>query len=100
MKRISLELTRAEKDNLLLWFENISHDQMRHGNGAVMFPAEQMLQHKLQGSSNDFLDSEIDLMKDWMRRNIQPKYGSRPVLVGNELSLYEKLSQLESKSAF
>lgn len=89
-----MKFNSEERKQILAWYENISQDFMHYGDGTVVFPSEAILVEQL--SSNDNLDrefegSDLNLIRDWMYKNIRQKYGDSISLMGVEHDLYEKL---------
>jgi len=82
-----MKFSIEEKKQILLWYENVSQDQMHYGNGTVLFPQEGILINKLKKNTDEQLSEyEINMIKDWMPNS---KY-----LFGIELDLYNKLKEV------
>jgi hypothetical protein len=92
-ERKKMEFTSEEKDQILAWYENVKNEQASYGNGAVTFTNEAMLVEKIQSNAQvAFNEYELDMIRDWMNRNIKKKYGQAVYLIGVEQDLYNKLN--------
>jgi len=93
-----INFNSEEKKIILLWYENVTKDFMRFGDGTVIFPNEAMLVNKLSDPDiEDFSEPEIDMINDWMETNIAGRYGNSIYLIGIEFDIYNKIKKYYGK---
>lgn len=93
-----INFTGEERKIILLWYENVTKDFMRYGDGTVIFPNEAILVDKLNDPErDDFSDMEIDMINDWMETNIAGRFGNSIYLIGIELDVYNKIKRYNKK---
>jgi hypothetical protein len=89
-----MKFSMHEKEQIQLWYEYVSQDSGHFGNGMAVFPGEALLIEKIRKPDEnvDFNEYEVEMIRDWMHRNIKRKYGDARYLIGVELNLYHKLA--------
>ena len=93
-----INFTGDERKVILLWYENVTKDFMRYGDGRVIFPNEAILVGKLNDPEReDFSDMELDMINDWMETNIAGRFGNSIYLIGIELDVYNKIKRYYGK---
>ncbi len=91
-----IELKKAHKRVIKNAYDFCIKDSLHYGNGVATFPGEQQLLSKLMGEESTFelTDNQVDLLFSWLKKYMNPGYGTQNIFMDAEADLFQFLEAL------
>ncbi len=94
-----IELKKAHKRVIKNAYDFCVKDSLHYGNGVAIFPGEQQLLNKVIGEESTFelTDNQVDLLYSWLKKYMNPGYGTQNIFMGAEADLFQFLDTLANQ---